>query len=177
MSCVTVTKQYRTETAHRLLGYAGGCRFLHGHSYLWEVTAQAPVDPDSGLSVDFKDLKAAMTAVLEPMDHAVVLHQDDVLAQAIIGDAAALGAAAGRRIHLWPFNPTAENMAVWAGHNIQGHLKGVSKGPRVATKQDHWMKMKWDQIKGVSKGPRVVCVRVHETATSFAEAMAPFAFE
>jgi 6-pyruvoyltetrahydropterin/6-carboxytetrahydropterin synthase len=146
---VTIAKQYRTETAHRILGYDGGCRFLHGHSYLWEVTADAPIGAD-GLSVDFKDLKAAMVEVLEPLDHAVVLHRDDVSAQAIVADAEALGAEPGRRVHLWPVNPTAENMAVWAGREIQRRLANAPKSPQV------------------------VSVRVHETATSFAEAVAPF---
>jgi len=35
-----ITKQYRTETAHRLMNYDGKCSHLHGHSYLWEVTAE-----------------------------------------------------------------------------------------------------------------------------------------
>jgi 6-pyruvoyltetrahydropterin/6-carboxytetrahydropterin synthase len=146
VTVATVVKQYRTETAHRLLDYKGGCRFLHGHSYLWEVAAEATIG-NLGLSVDFKDLKKAMVEVLEPLDHAVVLHKDDLSAQAIIADAEALGAEPGRRVHLWSVNPSAENMAHWAGAMIQSKLEDVCV---------------------------ITHIRVWETVTSYAEASAPF---
>ena len=112
---ITVTKEYRTETAHRLREYNGKCRHLHGHSYLWRVTAVSLTGLDSrGIAVDFKDLKAAMVAVLEPLDHALCLRADDPLA----GDPE----LSGEPVWLWDENPTAETFATWAARRIQEKL-------------------------------------------------------
>jgi 6-pyruvoyltetrahydropterin/6-carboxytetrahydropterin synthase len=112
---ISVTKEYRTETAHRLREYEGKCRYLHGHSYLWQVTAESDTGLDHrGIAVDFKDLKAAMVAVLEPFDHALVLRGDDPLATDPMLE--------GEPVWLVPDNPTAENFAAWAASWIQEHL-------------------------------------------------------
>ena len=135
-----VTKQYRTETGHRLMAYDGKCSHLHGHSYLWEVTAQAHSLTDNGMVVDFKDLKEAMKLVLEPFDHAMVLANNDPACH-VIDQMPATNAQPQRLIRV-PFNPTAENFAKYAGSEISKLLPiGVT----------------------VSK------VVVWETATSFAE--------
>lgn len=75
-----VTKSMTTETAHRLRNHLGGCKNIHGHRYLWEVTVQGEVDPATGMIIDFAELKAVMKEVIEvPFDHALVLCTDDVL--------------------------------------------------------------------------------------------------
>lgn len=117
-----VTKQYRTETGHRLTNYDGKCSHLHGHSYLWEVTAEAH-GLENGMVLDFKDLKSAMKTVLEPLDHCLVLHEEDPLVENFgAGDdlKQLLQATNGKEPRLWltPFNPTAENFAMWAAAEI-----------------------------------------------------------
>ena len=113
----TVTKQYRAEIAHRLINYEGKCAHLHGHSYLFEATATALDLDDRGMIVDFKDLKHAMKEVLEPYDHACVLHIDDPMCTGLLSYGSsvyhALKATNGEsgRLHLWAMNPTAEAMA------------------------------------------------------------------
>lgn len=118
---ITVTKQMRTETAHRLMGYDGRCSHLHGHSYLWEVTATASDLSDNGMIVDFKDLKRAMMAVIDPLDHALVLHRSDPLLGLGIDPSKLFRATNGKepRLWIWNQNPTAENMASWAAQAIQ----------------------------------------------------------
>jgi len=116
----TVMKQMRTETAHRLMDYAGKCAHLHGHSYLWKVTATADKLTANGLVLDFKDLKKAMEEVLEPLDHALVLNIYDPIATAISGEKATDGSI--QRVHLKEWNPTAENFAEWASSEIQLRL-------------------------------------------------------
>jgi 6-pyruvoyltetrahydropterin/6-carboxytetrahydropterin synthase len=113
---LTVTKQYRTETAHRLRDYDGLCRHLHGHSYLWEVTATADGVDNRGILVDFKELKGAMVTVLEPFDHALLLRKDDPLIQ--LGN----GIDDFSRVHLFEENPTAENLACIAANAINDEL-------------------------------------------------------
>lgn len=143
---ITVTKQYRTETGHRLSNYDGKCSHLHGHSYLWEVTAGAKEMTQNGMIVDFKHLKLAMVQVLEPLDHAMVLYCADPLVEDLGAHIhSTLRATNGEkpRLFLWPVNPTAENFAAFAAREIQVLL--------------------------ASKGITVQRVRVWETDTSFAE--------
>lgn len=144
-----VTKQLRTETAHRLMDYDGRCAHLHGHSYLWEVTATAPELSSNGMIVDFKDLKAAMNTVLDEFDHALVLRNDDPLLSPDLPPAVALFKATNGktpRLHLWRDNPTAENFAVYAAVEVQRLLP---------------------------KHVRITRVRVWETATSYGEWTCP----
>lgn len=120
-----VTKQYRTETAHRLTGYFGKCAHLHGHSYLWEVTVVKDELDEHGFVIDFKNIKAAMSKVLEPFDHALVLHKDDKLLEAGAHQMRLLfNATSGEdgRLIILAHNPTAENFAKFAGINIQREL-------------------------------------------------------
>jgi 6-pyruvoyltetrahydropterin/6-carboxytetrahydropterin synthase len=58
------------DAAHALRGYEGECRHLHGHTWDVEVTVQGADLDDIDILYDFKDLKADLTAVLEPLDHA-----------------------------------------------------------------------------------------------------------
>ncbi len=65
-----VTREFRFEAAHNLLEYRGACERLHGHSYLLQVTVEAPVGQD-GLAFDFARLKEIVEErVLARLDHA-----------------------------------------------------------------------------------------------------------
>ena len=114
---ISITKELRTETAHRLLQYDGRCAHLHGHSYLWQVTATASSLDGRGMIADFKDLKAAMNAVLDPLDHALVLWDKDPVLPILRGVPASNGAPP--RLIVMSFNPTAEQFAAWAAASIQ----------------------------------------------------------
>jgi len=161
---ITVTKRYRTETGHRLCNYDGKCAHLHGHSYLFEITATAPKLDKRGMIVDFKDLKQATVGVLEPWDHALILQREDPLVQRFGEDGIAeiLKATNNHfpRYFLWDENPTAENMARIAGLAIQAKLRFF-----------------WDvdRIVGEASEPEIPCpivvdhVRVWETADSHAD--------
>jgi 6-pyruvoyl tetrahydropterin synthase/QueD family protein len=54
-----ISKRFRFEAAHRLPRYEGPCYHLHGHSYELHVTLEMPVDPETGMTVDFFRLEAA----------------------------------------------------------------------------------------------------------------------
>lgn len=149
----TVTKQYRTETGHRLMDYDGKCSHLHGHSYLWEVSVECEHLSQNGMVTDFKNLKAAMKRVLEPLDHSMVLHaRDPLLSMGALrngGVESLLRATNGEtpRLHVWPVNPTAENFAAWAANEIQREM--------------------WEDPD--QRDVTVVQVRVWETSTSYAD--------
>lgn len=171
-----VTKQLRTETGHRLVNYSGRCAHLHGHSYLWEVTVRTIKLDDRRMVIDFKDLKSAMNTILDPLDHALLLAPEDPLWGIAKGYTDAVAEEAGGlvltqeealsafvtatngeepRLFKWHENPTAESMAEWALHQIQTELRRLWRDNR-----DDPTTMPY----------HVSCVRVWETATSFAEA-------
>lgn len=115
---ITVTKQMRTETAHRLLNYDGRCAHLHGHSYLWECEVGGPGLDSRAMVADFKDVKRAMYGVLDILDHALVLHFQDPLA----GSYTTATNGEQARLILWHENPTAESFARWAASEISKEL-------------------------------------------------------
>ena len=115
MNKISVTKIMHTETGHRLTDYPDGrCQHVHGHSYKWEVTVSAPELDSRGMVVDFSDLKQVMKEVIDPLDHAFVMHSQDplVLKHGCAGVKKLLTSTAGNmpRLFITTFNPTAENM-------------------------------------------------------------------
>ena len=66
-----LVKTFRFEAAHTLACAPDGhkCRRLHGHSYRIDVHVTGPVDPRRGWVVDFGDIKAAVTPILDELDH------------------------------------------------------------------------------------------------------------
>jgi len=64
---------FHFEAAHRLPKYDGDCKNLHGHSYKMEVRIEGPVDPDTGMVMDLKELKSLVNkAVIEELDHSLL---------------------------------------------------------------------------------------------------------
>ena len=55
--------------AHKLRGYKGKCEDLHGHNYKVRVTIAGNQLDSSGLLVDFVDMRAAIKAVVDRLDH------------------------------------------------------------------------------------------------------------
>ena len=55
--------------AHRLRGYDGPCRRLHGHNYSVVVTVRTAKLDDLGLALDFNILKARLDEILDGYDH------------------------------------------------------------------------------------------------------------
>jgi 6-pyruvoyltetrahydropterin/6-carboxytetrahydropterin synthase len=55
--------------AHNLRGYKGQCENLHGHN--WRVTVVVGADEldELGMVMDFRDIKKALSEVLERLDH------------------------------------------------------------------------------------------------------------
>lgn len=64
-------KQFTFEAAHRLPHVPEGhkCARLHGHSFGVELRVSGPLDPTLGWVMDFAEIKAAFTPLLEQLDH------------------------------------------------------------------------------------------------------------
>lgn len=95
-----VTSKVEVSIGHRLLGYEGKCAHIHGHNYVFEVSVTGKPN-HLGLVIDFKDLKKAVKDILEPFDHALVLHEEDPVADILRME----------KLVLLSVNPTAENFA------------------------------------------------------------------
>lgn len=86
-----IFREFTFEAAHRLPNVPEGhkCRRLHGHSYRVTVHVSGPVDPGTGMVMDFADIKAAFRPLMDQLDHYY------------------LNEVAGLE------NPTSENLARW----------------------------------------------------------------
>jgi 6-pyruvoyltetrahydropterin/6-carboxytetrahydropterin synthase len=97
-----VRRSFDFDAAHFLPHHPGKCRDLHGHSYHLVVTVDRPVDPGSGLAIDFSDLKKTVgAAVIDRLDHKCL---NDVVE-----------------------NPTAERIAIWIWDRLAGLLDGLQE--------------------------------------------------
>lgn len=73
---LTITKIFPFEAAHQLPFHDGKCKELHGHSYRLEVSLRGDVQPDdpnnpqSGMVIDFGEVKRATDGIVkEFLDH------------------------------------------------------------------------------------------------------------
>lgn len=114
MPKLMIIKKFEFGAAHRLPNYDGPCSRLHGHNWVMEVGITGPVGIDTGMIMDFKDLKNVINeAVVNYMDHHY-LNADDM-----------------------PFNfpcdnPTAERMVVWIVNTLQLQLPLIDQSLELA---------------------------------------------
>lgn len=110
-----ITREFRFDAAHRIVGHPGRCRWLHGHGYRLAVTVDAQQLDALGMVMDFDTLTTVVrAAVLNGWDHAALLHRDDPLVPAV----AAVQAEAPERLVLFAASPTVEVLAREAFRSI-----------------------------------------------------------
>ena len=93
------------DSAHFLARYNGKCRNIHGHRWRGEIEI-AGENLDDGMVVDFTDIKAALKALTDNLDHSLVMEKDTLKPQTyecLVDE--------GFRIMIMDFRPTAENFA------------------------------------------------------------------
>jgi 6-pyruvoyltetrahydropterin/6-carboxytetrahydropterin synthase len=68
---VSLWKEIRFEAAHRLPYVPDGHKGarLHGHSFVLEVHIEGPVDPTTGMLLDYADIKSALAPLETQLDH------------------------------------------------------------------------------------------------------------
>lgn len=99
MHRVNVTRS--VSMGHRLPSYIGLCSSFHGHNIKVEVDVQVQSDE----FLDFKILDEAVENILEPLDHALVMHDADPLVDGI------RKLFPAQRVVLLNVEPTSENLA------------------------------------------------------------------
>ncbi|MGZ5287480.1 MAG: 6-carboxytetrahydropterin synthase QueD [Flavisolibacter sp.] len=100
-----IYKEYSFDSAHFLPRVPEGhkCRNMHGHTYKLKVFLEGKPDPELGWIMDFKDLKDALSGVIDQLDHK------------LINDIPGLE------------NPTAENITIWIWKKIHPLLPLLSR--------------------------------------------------
>lgn len=99
-----VTREIDFCYGHRLLNYAGKCRYLHGHNGRAVITIASPDLDHRGMVLDFSDIKRVVaTWIDENLDHRMLLHRDD--------PAVPMLQQMNEPLFLLDVNPTAENIA------------------------------------------------------------------
>lgn len=117
---LSLTKIFRFEAAHAILGYPGPCAHVHGHSYVLQVTVTGTTPDDSylpglGMILDFKDLKKwVQNRVIDALDHAFMVSE----AYAALHPEM----VAGEATLIFPFEPTAENLLLYIRNTLLGQL-------------------------------------------------------
>ena len=77
------------DAAHFLRDYIGDCARLHGHTWSVSATVEAKSLGELGLSIDFKDIAAALDEIVVRFDHQTLNNLEEFAEK----------------------NPTAENLA------------------------------------------------------------------
>lgn len=72
----TVSKVMEISAAHWLPQHKGKCQHLHGHNYVFVVEVSGEVNPDTGMVIDFGDLKRIMNETIGIWDHCLLTHWD-----------------------------------------------------------------------------------------------------
>lgn len=98
----TLTKMFEFEASHELPEYDGPCNFLHGHSYKLYVSVRRRINPDTGMVMDFKELKEIVNReVISVFDHGYL---NDTI-----------------------WNPTCENQLYWIWERLSPFIWGLEK--------------------------------------------------
>ena len=103
-----ITKKFKFETAHRLVdSYSTKCQSIHGHSYICEITLAGEHLDNTGMLMDFGEVKDKINHLFDSWDHSFMFWSKDSLANHY---KAMLAVEPMRMIEV-DYNPTAENMA------------------------------------------------------------------
>lgn len=67
-----VSKRFSFDAAHHLPKYEGKCHQIHGHHWRVEVACKGEVAEDTGIVVDFNELKKFCNIFEEKFDHTLL---------------------------------------------------------------------------------------------------------
>ena len=141
MNKVTCVRKLHFCAGHRVMGHENKCATVHGHNYYVHLFAEAQQLDSVGRVIDFSVLKGKIGGWIdEHWDHTfLVCDRDEQLIQALTS------ISRNKEPFICPFNPTAEEMAIYLLNEICPKLLAGT-------------------------GVRITKVVVHETDNCYAEA-------
>lgn len=93
-----ISKTFEFDSAHFLPNYDGKCKNLHGHRFKLEVSIIGGINNETGMVIDFGDIKAVVEdEIIKIFDHDVINHM--------------------------LLNPTAENMVIWIWKKLEDKFR------------------------------------------------------
>ncbi len=98
-----IAKDFRWEMAHRLQCHKGKCYNLHGHSYRMQVEFEGNINSNTGMVLDYFDVKDIVAPLVNRLDHTVIIWNKDTK---LIEKISELDSASV----IVPFETTAENL-------------------------------------------------------------------
>ncbi len=105
---ITCTRRIEFDAAHRVREHESKCRFLHGHRYVVEASFSANNLDNLGRIIDFGVVREKLGGWIDDnWDHNTILWEADAELGALIA------VNTEQKIYYLPYNPTAENMAVY----------------------------------------------------------------
>lgn len=120
MSMIECTRRIEFDAAHRVIGHENKCKYVHGHRYVLEITAESSSLNDLGMVVDFGQLKAVMKEWIDKnLDHNIILSREDEELGKFISS------HTGQGVYYIDTNPTAENIALHIKDDV---VPGLFKG-------------------------------------------------
>ncbi len=127
MAKIRLTKEFRFESAHVLLGYDGPCRNIHGHSYRMAVTVigEPIIDvssPKLGMVMDFGLLKNIVNeTIVTDFDHALIINDKSP------GISEGTWHKVSEKLILVPYQPSCENLLTDFAERIISKLPASAK--------------------------------------------------
>ncbi len=100
----SIKVQSHFSSAHNLRGYKGKCEALHGHNWKVEASIKSRSVGKAGMVIDFVDVKKALHAVMEKLDHAYL----------------------NEIAYFKKVNPTSENIARYIFDSLKRSLPGLA---------------------------------------------------
>lgn len=88
--------------AHQLRGYKGKCEHLHGHNWKVTITLSANKLDETGLAMDFGDVKKILSEILQKLDHSFL----------------------NEHPHFKEVNPSSENIARYIYNSARSLIPG-----------------------------------------------------
>lgn len=142
-----IRKKYRFENAHTVRNcYSDRCKYsIHGHSYIVEVFLEAKGLDRAGMILDFGVMKNEVGDLIDSFDHAICFwNQDSEEYQTFMREHSA-------RFIEMPVSPSAENLS----YTLLAFVTAIVGNMELNNDEPEML---------------VRSVRVHETATGYAEA-------
>lgn len=108
---IRASRYHDISVGHRVCKHESKCRHLHGHNYRIHFHCESAQLDEIGRVIDFSVIKEKLCMWIEMnWDHRFLIWQEDPHAQKLL-DIDPL-------VVLVPFNPTAENMAIYLVERI-----------------------------------------------------------